>query len=164
MVKRIGIAVLACLMFVTAGCSATKTLNSSTEPTYIMPESMDAMSYQLFINKEINACTNQLSTLMLLCDSYSDGTYPAEDLLEGANFSLGIINEAYDQVDIMTPAPQYEDTRENVLRMMNDAKYDVEQLIDYLSSGDNELNIYEITSLMQADFMALTGEFNVFYE
>lgn len=164
MIKKISVVFLVVVLLFTTGCTATKTLNASTEPTYIMPESMDAMSYQLFINKEINACTNQLSTLMLLCDSYSDGVYPADDLLEGAEYSLGIINEAYEQVDIMTPAPQYEDTRVNVLKMMNNAKYDVQQLIDFLSNDSNVLSVNEITALMQADFIALTAEFNVFYE
>jgi len=153
---------LTCVSFLAA---CTPINSNNTEETYIMDYALDAAGYCTYINKEIDACTNQLTSLMMLVDQVKDGEYPVNDCLQSAQYSLDIITSCYNQVDKMPPPSQYADTRLNVLRCMDNAKRDIESLIDELSLADvNSENLESINSLMQGDYVALSAEFNVFYE
>lgn len=153
------------LLFCLTGFVACTPVKDPAKETYIMDYSLDAAGYCTYVNKEIDACTNQLTSLILLVDQVKDGEYPADDCLESAKYAVEIIEACYEQVDIMPPPVQYADTRVNVLRCMDNAKRDVESLIDELSiPAINSENLETINSLMQGDYIALTAEFNVFYE
>ncbi|MBQ7818422.1 MAG: hypothetical protein IJ341_01865 [Bacteroidales bacterium] len=165
--KRIlSVLLFLCFTVPLTACSyAPDNKGNSTNETYIMYEALDAAAYSSYISKEINACTNQLSTMMLLAESVVNDGYSSDDALESAKYALGIIDECYEQVDIMTPPFQYEDTRTNVLRMMENAETDISTLISILSTKplDTEA-LNNLISYMQNDFIALTAEFNIFYE
>lgn len=160
--KLIAVLSIICLLILSA-CAPTN--NNATQETYIMDYALDAAAYCSYVNKEIDACTNQLTTLMLLTDQVKDGEYPAADCLKSAEYAVEIIKACYEQVDIMPPPAQYADTRVNVLRCMDNSKRDVESLINELSKSPVDTkNLESINSLMQGDYIALSAEFNVFYE
>lgn len=166
LLKIVSLSIAISLCFVFSGCGSYAENNpTNTNETYIMPEALDAAQYCSFINKEITACTNQLSTLMLLADQVAENEYKASDTKLSAEQSLGIIKDCYDKVDIMTPPAQYKDTRENVLRCMENATESVETLITLLSEYPLNTNtIKSHNSVLQGDFIALTAEFNVYYQ
>lgn len=146
-----------------AGCY--ESIRNNTDETYIMSESLDASSYCLFINKEISACTNQLSSMMLICNNVAKGSYHASDALESAKESYDIIESAREKVDIMTPPPQYEDNRLDTLRLMDNASDDIDTMIDILSTTPlDTFALEDLSSVMQSDFIALTSEFNIYYK
>jgi len=151
-------------VFGLSGCAEIATQNNA-QVTYNMQTPLDAAQYSSFISKQINAVTNQLSTNILIAQKISTENYPITDALNSATASLQIISSARNQVDVMIPPNQYADTRENMLRMMLNAESDLTTYIDELKKDNCSLNVIkELQSLMQTDFIALTAEFNIYYE
>lgn len=155
--------ILLCATTIFAGCD--ESVRDNTDETYIMIESLDASSYCLFVNKEITACTNQLSSMMLLCKNVAKDNYPASEALDSAIESFDIVESAREKVDIMTPPPQYEDNRINTLRLMENASDDIDTMINILSTTPlDTVALEDLSSVMQTDFIALTSEFNIYYK
>ena len=148
---------------VLAGCAEPKQVKDGTVYTTEFPQS--AMEYTIFIDKEIVTVTNELTTQILLSKFALQGTYPIEDAIDSAKNSIDIIQDCIDTVDTMNPTNGYDETRVRVLKQFANCKADIEAYLELLEEGNlTESNINSVKALMQADYLALTGEFNVQYK
>ena len=153
-----------CCILLLCGCSVKELAekNMSAEGvTYSARYAQSPHQYTNFLNKEIEAVTNQLSTQMLLAESVEKGNYNIEEAVLSAEDSIQIIQECIDNVDTMRPPVDYEENRESVLRLMENGKNTVEDYRDALLNGDSPEGY---AKKMQADFIAITAEFNAAWE
>ena len=159
--KIIGIlAIIIALML--SGCSESKAPEPPKD-TYSAEFAQSPMEYMIFIDKEIAPITNALTTEILLSRHVEQGSITKEKALESANSSLNTINECINEVDIMQPPLEYAETRDNVLSAMDQARADMEEYIAVLKD-EKSTSLSSLRSSMQADFILITGEFNVYNE
>ena len=148
-----------------SGCGQNVIGSETADHTYNMNSALDAGQYCNFINKQINAVINQLSSNMLMGNSVARGDCSINDAIATAKQSISIIESALNEVDIMIPPNQYQDTRAHTLQLMKKSKSDIQVYIDELSkSSPDKEKIYKLCSEMNSDFTALSSEFNVYYE
>lgn len=166
--KVTAIALTTSLLFSLSGCGDNATTskgNNAEMTTYNMSAALDAPQYSSFINKQIDAVMNQLSSMMAIGKEVAGGDYLAESAISTAKQSISIIESAMKEVDIMIPPKQYEDTRTNTLKLMESSKNNIEKFIKELNEPSlNREKIYSLCSAMSGDFTALSSEFNVYYE
>lgn len=149
-----------------AGCTGNtqQPANDPNEPEYIMDYAWDAHSYCLYVNKELTVVLNQLSTHMLLARQVGDG-YTIDNALLSAKASLEAIRDAKKQLEIMPAPAQYVENRENTLRLVALAEQDMEEWVEILEAARvDSTKLTSVASRMQADFVAITAEFNIYYK
>lgn len=135
------------------------------EKDYIIEFAMNPSSYTSYIDKELEPVTNQLTSIILNAKNVSSGFYPASDALENSDYSLNIIRECIDGIDVMRPPVEYEENRENVLRLLKNVENSIITYQDILKTEPVDTSSLEsIIEILKADFFALTSEFNVYWE
>lgn len=152
-----------CLIFILcSGCVDEPEATSDT--TYNMGYGLDAHGYHLFMNKEMSSVLNQLSTQMILALRAADSGNSG-NALESAKASLKIMEDSYHEIEIMHPPAQYAENRDNVLRIIMNARKHMEAYIKDLSN-DTALksSLLDHSSILQTDFIELTAEFNIYYK
>ena len=166
MVKKVVIITATCLVLLSlSGCdSSIPTPSDDSQEQYNMAYSVDAPQYCMFVNKQLTAVSNELSSTMIIAKSVSNGEYPKSDALTTIQQSLSIISSAKAEIEVMCPPEQYKDTRENTLRLCTNAENDLSTLCDYLTNDANNSKIKDLFSIMQTDFTALLTEFNIYYD
>ena len=123
-----------------------------TNGTYTTQTRLSAVEYALFMNRQINVYTNQLSTHMGLAYNSSNYTYDA--LLKTAEQSLQTMQETYDEVVVTFPAQGNDDERETVITQMATAMSHMEEYIRMIEDGED---ISEFSTYFENDFLALTS-------
>jgi len=130
-----------------------------------MQYALDSHQYCLFMNKQINPITNQLSTNMIIADSYIDGSADVEICVADAKQSLSIIKSCREEIEIMTPPTQYEDSYERTIAAIKETETVFEEYIEELEKEKTNISkIEECIDRMQVHFVSLTSEFNAYYE
>ena len=163
--KRIlAIAASICLLCVAlCGCQPSGTADP-TGTTYNMSHGLDAHQYCLFVNRHINVVANQLISQAMLASRYNEGS-ETESFIASVENSLQVIIDSRHEVEIMAPPDQYAENRANTLRLMDDAKDDMNALLEELKKTNiDEGKINALASEMQTDFIALLAEFDVYYK
>ena len=151
---------IACTLFV--GCNGSSN-ETATQPTYNMPHGLDAHQYCLFVNRHINVVANQLTTQAMLSSRFAGNDL--ESFIASAENSLQVIIDSRYEVEIMAPPAQYAENRVNTLRLMDNARNDVECLLHELKETNVDLDaVNALASQMQTDFIALLAEFDVYYK
>ena len=141
------------------GCTEPQIVGSG-QVAYTTEFAQSEMEYGVFLDKEIVPITNELTTQILLAKRVMAGSYPIQDAIDSAKASLEKIEECIAKVDTMNPPEQDESVRVAVLKSMQNCKDDIETYIKELESGKmDEAKIEELRKIMQADYIALTGNF-----
>ncbi len=152
---------LAISLFLLGGCTKPQTIETG-KTMYSTQFEQSTMEYTIFLDKEITPITNALTTQILLIKHVVNDNYPLSDALDSAKSALDVISDCIEQVDTMNPPDSYEDLRVSVLKSMNNCKNDVETYIDELESGEIDKDrLDSLRKIMQADYIALTGDFQV---
>ena len=152
-------------LIVLGGCAtpATPAPADNGAVTYRTDTSTDAMNYTTYVNKELDLVMNILSSHIANGRQVAKGEYIAEDEIDAAAESLVYIADAIDSVDLLNPPAEYEDSRLAILRRMNNAADTVGAYRAALEEGRTE-DIDEYVKLMEGDYIALSGVFNVMWE
>lgn len=161
--KIFGISICICLLTGIGALTACSLPITEKDPDsiYSAEFSYSPWEYATWLNKEIEVVTNELTTQMILAQSYINGSYPASQAVASAESSLTIINEACAQVTTMRPPRDYTQNREETIRLMNNAANDIQAYINALNSGGN---VSGCKDKMLADNTAITAQFNNNYK
>lgn len=122
----------------------------------------DSMNYTNYANKEIDLVMNILSTHIANADNVNKGKYIAFDELSAVIADRDKVAEAIDSVEGLNPPNQYEDDRDTILERLTNADGTLEAYQEALEDGETDLQDY--IDLMEGDYVALSGAFNLPWE
>lgn len=143
-----------------SSCGEIVSSRNEVPDTYSAQYAQSPTEYMIFIDKEITPITNCLTTEILLSRHVEEGSITKEKALESAKSTLNTITECIEQVDMMQPPASYTEVRQNVLSAMDQCKVDIEEYIDVLE-GEKTTSFSSLRDSMQADFILITGEFEL---
>lgn len=146
------------------GCSGIGYGTATSDQTvYSAQFAQSPLEYTNFLNKEIEAVTNQLSTQIMLAESVSKNNYPVADAITSVGDSIQIVEECINNVDTMQPPASYSENRTSTLSLMQNAKSSLEAYKAALMEG-NSSAIESSKSVMQSDYIAVTAQFGAYWE
>lgn len=122
----------------------------------------DSMNYTNYTNKEIDLVMNILSTHIANADNVNKGKYIASDELSALISDRDKVAEAIDSVEGLNPPNKYEDDRDTILERISNADGTLEAYQKALEDGETDLQDY--IDLMEGDYVALSGVFNLPWE
>lgn len=166
---RIPIAALACILILSSmpGCANQNNENYAKVQDdgtieYNTNDAVDPMNYTLYVNKELTAITNILSSHIANGDNVVKGKYLASGEAKTLEENLDMVQEAIDSVDTLRPPTDYEDDREAILTAMLTAQDSLTRYKDALN-GEGSLSIEECVDLMEGDYITLTSKMHATY-
>lgn len=165
---------IACLLIIGAlclsilpGCHSEKEVHYTVVPddttVYFTEDSVDAYNYTMYVNKEITLVANILETHMAIGDSIQKGKYLAEDEIDSVRSDLDMVAEAIASVETLNPPRDYEDDRSAILSRMANAESSLSAYLEALEDSDTSA-VGSAVDLMEGDYIALTGAFNLMWE
>lgn len=145
----------------TSSSNYAKVDDNSVE--YSTQTSLDPLNYTTYVNKEITLIMNILTTHIAVGDKIAKGSYIVADELTNLEADLDMVAEAVASVEVLNPPTDYEDDRESILRKMVNAQSSLQAYYDALDS-DATANLQDYLDLMEVDYVALSGAFNLTWE
>ena len=162
--KKVVIPICILLFTVLSGCDITSIQQPSESASqYSTQFPLTALEYTIMTNKEIALVINLLETHMSNGRNVVRSRYPIEDEIRNVEHSLIMTGEAIKTIDTLYPAVTYEDDRLEILRRMENAQNSLENYKEALEGRDPEL-VQGLIGVMQGDFVALKGMFNIMWE
>lgn len=161
--KSISIVFFIMMLPVICGCAPEKTVTDITDSgivIYNTDDSTDPLNYITYVNKEINAIMNTLSSHIGNGENLIHGRYVLNDEIENVKTSLNSINEAIEFVEGLNPPDGYSDDRESILRCMANAEETLKEYQQVLELHETT-GIPDCIDLMQGDYTALSGVFSL---
>lgn len=163
--------ILAVLLVGTLLCSTScstpetnyQTLDPDDSVTFNTEDSLDPLNYTTYVNKEIDLVLNILSSHMSAGDNIVKGKYPAEDEIAALEADLDLVDEAITSVETFNPPLDYDDDRDAILAKMANAQSSLTEYYDTLKEGDTD-GIISCVDLLESDYIALSGAFNLPWE
>ena len=159
--KKTIVAISILLSLIIVGC--TGQIKSENTGRYSTQYPLTALEYTIMTNKEIALVMNLLETHMSNGRNVVRSRYPIEDEIKNVEHSIIMVGEAIKSIDILYPARTYEDDRLEILRRMENALNSLENYKEALEGRDADM-IQGLIHVMQGDFTALKGMFNIMWE
>lgn len=154
--------ILSVIVTVLTGCQTTIGPNDpAVMDGYNTQSSPSSIEYGIYMNKQITVYINQLTTHMSTLANQKDGSIYENELLI-AEESLKILQDVYDEVSLTMPPVNGEDDHEITLICMETAIGHMEEFIEALKFGENNLDGY--ANEFQNDIYGLTNMANLYYE
>ena len=122
---------------------------------------MSALEYSLFTNKELTVVENELLTRISMAKEIKPGSYKRTEESENTLESIDKVQDILDELTVTRPAVNYESDRESTIRLVKNALDALNMYNEALLSGGD---VSDSAASMQACFIAITGEANVYYE
>ena len=142
------------------GCMKTGGTRTNTSTPgiadYSTSVSMGTEDYTTYINTQSMTIINQLTTRMDSGLNVTKDRYPLKDEIKNTEASMSIIDDAINNLTVTNPPAVYEDTRDNVLKTMANAKSSLEAYRNALQKKDME-EVKTAINLMKSDAASLTA-------
>ncbi len=142
---------------VLTGCQPVVS-DSAASGDYATINPLTAAEYSIYMNKEITSFASELNTHMSML---AGGGENYENLLLLAEESLVIMQDILDEIIVTYPASTYEDDRETTISVMQTA---IKNMEDYIQDIKDEKPVSGYIDTFQIDFLALTGQANLYYQ
>lgn len=130
---------------------------------YNTDDAPDANNYTAYVNKELTLVMNILRTHMTTAENIINGKALAADESKNLTGDVDLVEEAVKSVETMNPPLDYEDDREAILTKLTNALDTLTSYQEALDDGESD-SLQAFIDLMESDYSALSGSFNILWE
>lgn len=130
---------------------------------YNTDDAPDANNYTAYVNKELTLVMNILRTHMTTAENIINGKALAADESKNLTGDIDLVEEAVESVETMNPPLDYEDDREAILTKLANALDTLTSYQEALDDGESD-SLQNFIDLMESDYSALSGSFNILWE
>lgn len=119
------------------------------------------LEYNLLVNREITVFTNQLNTRMSILRTMKKDTSNTvlENERKNAAHAKELLEESLNSFSTARPPVEYEDERENTVRIMGEV---IKHFDDYIKTLKDGGDYNKYNEIFEADFISITGEASLY--
>lgn len=155
-----------CILFTLCSCGGQERRAEIAEDGIVLyntDDAPDANNYTTYINKELTLVMNILRTHMTTAEDIVNDKALAADELKNLAGDIDLVEEAVESVETINPPLDYEDDREAILTKLANALDTLTSYQETLDDGGTD-SLQDFIDLMESDYAALSGSFNLFWE
>ena len=147
-------------LMIAGGCTRSR----SVEP-YTAEFPYDPQQYMLFLNKEVQGITNNLTTCVMAVTKLANGDYPKDQTLMNIQNCLALLRETQEMVKSMRPPAIYTDTRNTFLSAIQNTEINCLACAEELQEENTDkAKLLELRERLQGNLMTLTSSVNAYWK
>lgn len=149
------------IILVLTGAACGCTAQQNADGRYSAEFAYDPQQYMLFINKELQAPVNQMSSVLAALKKETS-TETLEQLLCSAETT---VSESLQSIRVMRPPAQYTETSERITGYLEEVKGLYGRLLDALETGSfSDEDTLVAAEQLQECYFLLTSEANTYWK